>query len=465
MLLLKKTLYKNWYYFLFSPIFFNFVINLFQKNNNLLIKINFFNLISTILLFSLFLFFGICIQNVFNLEYIHSGITLFLLSFLIIDLIILFFNKNVTFLTNTFLVISLWLIIFLLKKVNKFYLLISYFLLAINILFNQLFLDRYIKNPNIKVDAWYYIEFSKNIYNNNFFYSMNNNIFTGYSQISSYFHSLIYNLSLNSSEYIYYRHTTNLLFFLMLLLLIEVSKQKGVKLFAPLLFSSIVLNSDWLSFLMFDSLMSEGILNYLFCSSLLSATSRGKSTKNIGLICLGMLVFTKQFYITLILILSILSLISKNFRKNSIYLFFGIMLKEVVFATYFNNIAKDHHIRQIDLKDTLFDFLLMRDLKPENIIKIIQNLLKDIPLSYLLTLIFFLYLTAVFYRTVDLKSTLFLSLILINFLLIFAIYISVWRNMELESPIRFILNLFLLKLVLIDRLVFKINAKFNSKTI
>ena len=51
--------------------------------------------------------------------------------------------------------------------------------------------------------------------------------------------------------------------------------------------------------------------------------------------------------------------------------------------------------------------------------------------------------------------------IISNFLLIFLLYISVWRNMELESPIRFILNLFLIFLLFISNSVQTINSKTN----
>ena len=38
--------------------------------------------------------------------------------------------------------------------------------------------------------------------------------------------------------------------------------------------------------------------------------------------------------------------------------------------TIFQNIEKDHHIRQIDLIDTAFDLLLFRDLNVMNVVLI-----------------------------------------------------------------------------------------------
>ena len=81
--------------------------------------------------------------------------------------------------------------------------------------------------------------------------------------------------------------------------------------------------------------------------------------------------------------------------------------------------------------------------------QIIKNLLLDKPISF----IFFLLLILLFSNLVRKKKLNFetytyLGTIGLNFILIFLLYISVWQNMELESPIRYILNL--LHLVLIS---------------
>ena len=99
---------------------------------------------------------------------------------------------------------------------------------------------------------------------------MNNNIFSGYSQFSSYIQTILHSISFAEIEYTYYRSTTNVIFFLLCLVIFESTKNKKVRVFSILLFSSLTLNSNWLEFLLFDSLMSEGILNFLFTSAIIS---------------------------------------------------------------------------------------------------------------------------------------------------------------------------------------------------
>ena len=463
--MLKEAIEKNiknyWYFIIFIPIFINFLINIFSKSLSYFDGLNYYNLISTILLSALLYSFGNAVKNTLNFKSIHFGATFFILSFFIFDIFVLFFNKNITFKLNTYTVLSLWLLFFLIKKTKLNLVLISYSLIFINFIFNMIFLNKLEENTNIKVDAWYYFDFSKNIYENNFFYSMNNNIFTGYSQFSSYIHSLFYNLSFNIPDFFYYRSTTNVLFFLISLLLIEEVKKNKLKLFIFLLFFTLVINSDWLSFLMFDSLMSEGVLNFLFTSSLLT-TLKNNNVSKYGSMCLGVLVFSKQFFITLILFTVIYFLFSKNLRKNIHYLLLGIIFKEITFMTIFQNIEKDHHIRQIDLIDTAFDLLLFRDLNVMNVVLIGKNLLKDIPFSYFLFLLIVLFTINLYLNISNRNLNFLFILVLLNIILILLLYISVWRNMELESPIRFILNLFVLKLAILSKVINNIDSKIES---
>ena len=163
----------------------------------------------------------------------------------------------------------------------------------------------------------------------------------------------------------------------------------------------------------------------------------------------GMLIFSKQFYIVLILITGLIFLFFKKFRRFTPYMFIGLASKELIYLTYFKNLKKDHHISQIDILDTFFDLVLLRDLNPYNFVGILKNLLIDKPLSFLILMMIALY----FYNLIQNQSSFEVNyygiLILLNFLLIVLLYISVWRQMELESPIRFILNLFTLKLIFV----------------
>lgn len=390
---------------------------------------------------------GKAIKESLKIENLSFGITIFLLSFFIFDSYILLVFKNLSFRQNFYVVLFIWFIFFLFKKVD-IKLIFSIIIASItNIIFNRQYSYSFDKNSNIDVDVWYYIEFSKNIFENSYYYSMNNNIFSGYSQFSSYIQTILHSISFAEIEYTYYRSTTNVIFFLLCLVIFESTKNKKVRVFSILLFSSLTLNSNWLEFLLFDSLMSEGILNFLFTSAIISIFN--EKNKKLSFFILGMLIFSKQFYIVLILITGLIFLFFKKFRRFTPYMFIGLASKELIYLTYFKNLKKDHHISQIDILDTFFDLILLRDLNPYNFVGILKNLLIDKPLSFLILMMIALY----FYNLIQNQSSFEVNyygiLILLNFLLIVLLYISVWRQMELESPIRFILNLFTLKLIFV----------------
>ena len=452
----------NWYFILFSPIFFNFIYNLI-KNISAFQKFNFYNLISTILGFTSIVLIGYLIKVSFKLNNISLGIVIYLLSFFITDIFTLFITTNISF-KHSFLITNMfWFVLFLVRRVNfrvLFLFCLNFIILRI---FNHNFINKFEINSNIEVDSWYYLEFCKQIINNNYFYSMNNNLFAGYTQFSSYLHSVMFEYFFSLNSYVYLKPTTNVLFFLTCYFLFELKIDKNQKLFIIFLYSSLVLNSDWLSFLLFDSIMSEGILNYIFAILLFNLfdEKRPEHLKYIYLF-FGLLIFSKQFYISLVLINLVFLFIFKDSRKFVKYGFIAFLLKQIMYLSYFSNLEKDHHIRQIDIIDTILDLLLFRDLNPNNIFGILNNLFIDKPLTYLLLIIFVLIFYLILNREFMNKILYFLiGNIISNFLLIFLLYISVWRNMELESPIRFILNLFLIFLLFISNSVQTINSKTN----
>ena len=149
--------------------------------------------------------------------------------------------------------------------------------------------------------------------------------------------------------------------------------------------------------------------------------------------------YTKQFFSILVLVLFVLHLFKKSYRKSAAFLVIGFIFKQITHLTYFNDIPQDHHIKQIDVFDAIFDLLLLRDLKFENIILILKNLFIDIPATYFL-LVFILLAIINFFISNDLtyEIKIYSTLSLLNVLFIFCLYLSVWKDMELESPVRYI---------------------------
>ena len=101
----------NWYFILFSPIFFNFIYNLI-KNISAFQKFNFYNLISTILGFTSIVLIGYLIKVSFKLNNISLGIVIYLLSFFITDIFTLFITTNISF-KHSFLITNMfWFVLF-----------------------------------------------------------------------------------------------------------------------------------------------------------------------------------------------------------------------------------------------------------------------------------------------------------------------------------------------------------------
>ena len=199
--------------------------------------------------------------------------------------------------------------------------------------------------------------------------------------------------------------------------------------------------------------MSEGLVSLLTVITLYHVLRNLKNNNYELLFALtsyGLIYFSKQFnsFITVISVL-IFYLI---FKKINILIFglSGLIFKELLYSFVFLSVKKDHHIRQIDVIDTFIDIVLFRDLKIENIIEILSNLWIDKPISLIFAIFYlsFLYLI-IFNKNLELFKVSSFLIINLNFLMVFTLYVSVWQNMELESPIRYFLNYFHLMLVFI----------------
>ena len=150
----------------------------------------------------------------------------------------------------------------------------------------------------------------------------------------------------------------------------------------------------------------------------------------------------------MIIIWTISLFLITHYKKIVLFGFSGLFLKELLYLTVFKELNKDHHIQQIDIVDTALDLLLFRDLNLQNFTEIIKNLWLDKPITILFILFYFIYIMLkINYRKFDQISDVIFIGINLNIIFVILLYISVWRNMELESPIRYFLNLFHLILV------------------
>ena len=451
----EEKLYRFSCYALFLIICLNSIFNAFQKNRvNILSNINLFDLITGILLFIFLCLVGNLVNKLLKFESVSLGVTSYLFSFFLFDSLILFFYQKLTFLEVLLIVNFIWLSFFLFKLKNLKRILLIFLSFASLRLYFDIFKSRLTTNNNIigDVEAVFFDQ-AKNIYESSYFNSINNYVFEGYPQFLSYIQSIFLGLSTNNPQYNFYSFTSHIVFYLSILFFIELNISKFHKLTLITLFSLLLLNSSFLTFLFTTSLMSEGLVSLFTAITVVSVLNNLSSGGNLDyklFLILGLMYFSKQFNSSLVLLLVILLYFISGKNKAVLFGFSGIALKELLFLFVFTGteISKDHHIRQIDIADTILDLLLFRDLEVENIFLILKNFWIDKPIVILFFIFYFSYIySKIFIKKFELQSDLIFLLINLNIICVFLLYISVWQNMELESPIRYFLsNLHLLML-------------------
>ena len=207
---------------------------------------------------------------------------IYLLSFFIVENIFLLFLDQNNF-NLIFLVVNVfWLVFLLFKNKNIFFQLKILLLVFLNNLFCRLFEPYLTINKNIIGDVKdIHYEHVKNIFEKGYYYSINNPTLEGYTQTAAYVHAVLNKLLFYTNEYNYISSSTNVLLFLFIFVIYEYNFSKQIKLLGILLFASLMLNSFWLSFLFYDSLMTEGILSYLFLIALISVLKERNTKKQI----------------------------------------------------------------------------------------------------------------------------------------------------------------------------------------
>lgn len=462
-MLKEEKLYRFFCYSLVFIIFLNSIFNLlFGNKKNILDEINFFDLIAGFLLFIFLYAVGNSLKYLLKFESVSLGITLYLFSFFIFDCIILFFYQKLSFLEILLVVNLLWFsfFIFKLKSLKNVGLILIPFI-SLRLYFQE-FNSKLTINNNIRGDVEaVFFEQAKNIYESSYFISINNFVFEGYPQFLSYIQAVFLGISSNISTYTFFSFTSHIVFYLSLLFFIELNISNFHKVISVGLFSLLLLNSSFLQFLFSTSLMSEGLVSLFTSILIIAAINNTNNPKGLDykiFLLLGVMYFSKQFNSTLVVILTLLLFFIKKRNKLILLGLSGVAFKELLHLFVFTEVSKDHHIRQMDLADTVLDLLLFRDLKIQNIFSILQNLWIDKPLVILFFIFYFSYIySKIFIKKFELRTDLIFILINLNIVFVFLIYISVWQNMELESPIRYFLNN--LHLLIISILLTIENAK------
>ncbi len=448
---------------LLSPVFLNYLSNLISKlRSDYILVINYYELISFVLLIFWFLNIGYLVSNSLSLNSKSLGIVIFLMSFFSLDNLFLFISKNYFF-HNVFLFTSfLWFIFFIYKK-ELFFTATLFLLSSFQYWYNDKNIGKFKINENFKGDVevqWY--PMVRNIYESSYFNSLINPYLEGYGQMISYFQALVFKISFNLTDYSYFQSTTRIFFILSVVFFLELNISKYLRVLSSLFFITLITNSEFLKYLFADTLMGEAVVSYIFfvlLFKILSSEELSERNKYLIFFSFGFLFLSKQFISTLSLLVCLFLFFNKKYKKYSLFGLIPFFLNYINYTFLIKGLERDPYLSQIDLKDTLFDLLLLRDLNLNNIGLIIKNIYKDKPFTYLILLLIFVTVYNYFKKNkLSIENKVYFFTILLNFIFIFLLYVSAWRNMELESPIRFILNLLHIKIAFLFQQLEKIET-------
>ena len=445
---------KNILGLIFLILFLNFLTNnLTGSSSGILNQLNIYKLGSFLISSFLYFFIARNINEVLHLNSMSLSISYFFVSFFLFEMLLSLMQITTHRDLSFVLITLLWVAFFIYKKkyIDIFFFSIVYAILRI---YNNLFLVNLLYNNNFKelntdvTVQW--LPIAERIYQDGYFFAFTNNIIENQSLLPSYIQTLIFKINFNLSMFEFIQPNSYLVVFLTILIFIDLEISKKNKTLTIGIFLLLIINNEWLFYLISNSLMLEGIVGFLFTAFMINYKKfilNHNKYQGLYFLFLGCLVLTKQFISLLSLIIIILSLLVV--RKNSKVLLSFIPL----LIDYFTKLILSLNTSIVTYSDGLNytniikDILFFNNLELNNIILILGQLFIDKPLT-LLVLIYCLSNFIYIYKT---KKIINLNLIyfyigISNFLFIFILYITYWKNIEIQSSYRYVVNLFSLYL-------------------
>tara|TARA_B100000900_G_scaffold343353_1_gene307038 strand:+ start:94 stop:1101 length:1008 start_codon:yes stop_codon:yes gene_type:complete len=327
-------------------------------------------------------------------------------------------------------------------------------------MFNYLFFAEIANNSsyqelNTDVPAqWFGI--ASMIFEKNYFYALENNLIEGQGLLPSYIQALMLEIGFGFENFQFIQINSYLFLTFTVLLITDLKISIKNKIASSIFFIAIMINNDWLEYLMLNSLMIEGIVSFLISVYLYNFIQmyKNNNTKSfIFFVSFGGMVLTKNFIsiISLMLIISCIFLLRKNLFLIGSFVVYGFNL--FYQKIYFSKLQSVAYTSEIDFKDLFLDFINLRDLNFTNISNIFEQFIIDKPTTYMVMGFLILNIVSLFKYKLNLQTDeLLLSVVLINYVLVNLLYISYWRNIEFESSYRYIISCFhLIFLSLISR--------------
>ena len=445
----KQNIFSTIPIIFLAPFLFNFLRNL---TNNEVVLINYFisNKASFLLLLvnSIFYFYLTKqISNIFKLESLSLSLFYFLSSYFFFDFLLVLLLNKIKFQISISIVSIIWCFLLWWKSKSFkliFYLVASYIgiLITNNFFFNKVRdLAGYIElNTDVPLQ-WFQI--AQMLHTNNFYYAFKNNLIDGHGLFLSYTQALIFKINFFTRDFEFLRLNSNLFLIFTLFLFYDLNIAKKNKLISSSLFFLILLNSDWLSYLFFDSLMLEGLVSLFFGIFLVNLNKYLDTHINIrSLIFYSLfscLMFSKEFISTLIFLVFLYLLLTK--KNLNVLVSIPIYFLNEIYQKILTPDAKSfEYLEGFNLIDFALDILLLRDLELINIYKIINQFLIDKPIALLFVFFFVLNFYSLYKKDKNFTSSISFWLVVFNIFMVFVLYVAWWKDFGIQSSYRYILN-------------------------
>jgi len=389
------------------------------------------------------------INKSLNLNSFSLSISYFLTSFFLFDIIFLPITKLTSF-SNIFILVQiLWFVLFLVKKIPFRDIALGITSYSVLIFFNNRYfltlsdLTTYkFKSPDVEVQ---WLPLAERVFNNNLFYSLENNVIDGYGMMLSYTQAVIHKMNYLNTEFSFMPSNANLVLLMSIFLFLDLKISNFNKLLLSSSFLMIVLDDGWLRFLLGDSLMLEGLVSFLFASFILNISKFcfGKKMnfdKTIFILFFSTLTFSKQFIETITLLMIVMIILFSNKKLFSLIGLGLVAIVNIYNQIFFGSTKSVEYIDK-NLYEIVLDVVLIREAKWSNLLLIYENLIKyKFILAALLFLSFFFIINSINSPPIERTRKIIFYSIMLNFLLVLVLYIFIWQNTETESSFRYIMN-------------------------
>lgn len=447
------------------PLFFNFIRNLSGNNNNLVkfYSENLIFLISFLLSSYFFFIFLKYINTAYDIDsyslslcYLLSGA--FLFEFLLMPLKDIIPNNS----SLIFFFLTLIIIATLKKKSLSafFHLLFSYLTM---LLFNNFFYDKlssisnYLEWSSDVPIQW--IGISSRIHERGLFEVFYDNPIKGQGLFISYTQSLIFKINFPLQEFEFSRISTNLQILFAILIFFDLKILQKNKIYLSIGFIVYALNSGWLTYLLFDSLMLEGLISFIFGVYLYHSNrhlSVKLSRKSLLFFILFSALFESKEFLSTLGFIYILYLFiwKRNFNACGSIIIFGIQYLYSKLYTYGS--SEFAYLDGRGPLDLIVDILNFENIDLNVISKIINQFYIDRVTTYIFICFILISLVRVrsSYHKVENKL---LTIVVMNIIFILILYTNWWKNIEIESSFRYFLNSIYLIFIVIGLKVDKLS--------